>query len=61
MADSIPADAIKVTVTDPHTGEVLGEQVIADNFFIICAGNRYLANTASYANGTQVLTVKVDR
>ena len=54
------AEPIKVTVTDPDTGEVLGEQVIEDDYMVICAGNRYLAGTQAHANGTHVLTVKVD-
>ena len=52
--------AIKVTVTDPETGEVLAEQVVDNDFVLVCAGNRYLANTTTHANGTAVLTVKVD-
>ena len=54
------SEPIKVTVTDPETGEVLGEQVIEDDYMVICAGNRYLAGTQAHANGTHVLTVKVD-
>lgn len=53
------ADPIKVTVTDPETGEVLGEQIVEDNYLLICAGNRYLHHENLYANGTAVLTVKV--
>lgn len=36
------ADSIKVTVTDPATGEVLQEATIANDYVVICAGNRYL-------------------
>jgi hypothetical protein len=49
---------IKVTVTDPETGEVLGEQIVDDDYMLICAGDRYLAHTNTFANGTHVLTVK---
>lgn len=52
---------VKVTVTDPDTGEVLGEQTVTNDYVIVCAGNRYVDHVASYANGTTVLTVKVDR
>lgn len=53
--------AIKVTVTDPKTGTVLGEQVVDNDYVLICAGNRYLAHTAAHANGTHVLTVRVEQ
>jgi hypothetical protein len=36
--------AIKVTVSDPATGEVLGEKVISNDYVLVCAGNRYLKN-----------------
>lgn len=36
------ADAIKVTVTDPETGEVLQEKTIQNDYIVICAGNRYI-------------------
>lgn len=52
------ADAIKVTVSDPTTGEVLGEQVVHNDYVLVCAGNRYLASTNAHANGTHVITVK---
>lgn len=51
-------DRLKVTVSDPTTGEVLGEQVIYDDYLLICAGHTYLAHTQAHANGTHVLTVK---
>jgi hypothetical protein len=54
------ADAVKVTVTDPETGEVLGEQLLDNDYMVLCAGNRYVAHTTAHANGTHVLTVKVD-
>lgn len=54
------AEPIKVTVSDPDTGEVLGEQTIENDYVLICAGNRYVANTNAHANGTHVITVKVD-
>lgn len=50
--------AIKVTVSDPDTGEVLGEQVIDHDYMVICAGSAHLANTQAHANGTHVLTIK---
>jgi hypothetical protein len=52
------AEPIKVTVTDPESGEVLGEQLLDNDYLVICAGNRYLAHTTAHANGTHVVTIK---
>lgn len=38
------ADSIKVTVTDPATGQVLQEKIITNDYVVICAGNRYVKN-----------------
>lgn len=54
------AEPIKVTVTDPDTGEVLGERILDNNYMVICAGNRYVHHENLHANGTAVLTIKVD-
>ena len=50
---------IKVTVTDPDTGEVLGEQIVTNDYVLICAGTAQLTHTqASPTTGTHVLTIK---
>lgn len=54
----MPPGPVKVTVSDPDTGEVLGERVIEDDYILICNGRSYLHYTSAYANGTHVLTVK---
>jgi hypothetical protein len=51
-------EPIRVTVEDPGTGNVLGERVIENDYMVICAGNRYLANVQASGNGTHVLTIK---
>ena len=52
-------EPIKVTVTDPTTGEVLGEQTVTDDYVLICAGTAELTHTqASPTTGTHVLTIK---
>lgn len=33
---------IKVTVSDPETGKVLAEKIIANDYVLLCAGDRYL-------------------
>lgn len=53
------SEAIKVTVSDPDTGEELAQQILDDDYVLICAGNRYLHHVNAHANGTVVLTVKV--
>ncbi len=53
------ADAIKVTVSDPTTGEVLGEQVVTDDYVLVCAGSAQLTHTAAHPKtGVHVLTIK---
>lgn len=53
------AEPIKVTVSDPATGEVLGEQTITDDYLLICAGSAQLTHTqANPGTGTHVLTIK---
>ena len=52
------SDSVKVTVTDPTTGEVLGEQVADNDYVLVCAGSARLTYTQASANGTHVLTVK---
>lgn len=51
------AKPIKVTVSDPVTGEVLGAQVIENDYVVICAGNRSYSVQA-HLNGTHVVTIR---
>ncbi len=52
------AKPIKVTVTDPESGEVLGEQLLENDYLLLVAGTAHLAGAQKYGNGTHVLTVK---
>jgi len=53
------SDAIRVTVTDPDSGEVLAEKVLDNDYMVICAGNRYVDGIQTYpAVGTAVVTIK---
>jgi hypothetical protein len=52
------ADPVKVTVTDPATGEVLEEKIVDDDYLILCAGRTYLHHVQKYQNGTHVITIK---
>jgi hypothetical protein len=49
---------IKVTVTDPESGEVLGERVIENDYMVVTAGNRFVEHVNAYGNGTAVVTIK---
>ncbi len=51
-------EPIYVTVTDPTTGEVLGERSIENDYIIVCAGDVCVDNVQISADGTHVLTVK---
>lgn len=35
---------IKVTISDPETGEELESRVVSNDYVLICAGKRYLKN-----------------
>lgn len=54
------SDPIRIVVSDPETGEVFEDQILQDDYAIITAGNHYLHHVARHANGTTVLTVKVE-
>lgn len=49
--------SIEVTVRDTETGDI-EVQVIVDDYAIVSAGECYVSNIQTYANGTHVLTVK---
>ncbi|MDT8333034.1 hypothetical protein RQ831_18430 [Roseomonas gilardii] len=44
MADA-HSGPIKITVSDPQSGEVLAERVLENDFLLICAGDRYLKSS----------------
>lgn len=50
---------VKVTISDPESGEVLGEKILDDDYLIITAGNRAVAHVNAHSNGTHVCTIKV--
>lgn len=47
---------VKITVSDPETGEVLGEKVIRNDYMLICAGRRYLKHVQAMGR-THMLAV----
>ncbi len=55
----VPDEApIKVTVTDPKTGEVLGETVLVNDYCCIVHGTCHIHHTQVNVGGTHVLTIK---
>lgn len=51
--------AIRVTVSDPDTGEVLETQDVAyNNYVVLVTGTAHLTSIQDYGNGTVQLTVK---
>jgi hypothetical protein len=52
--------SIRVTVTDTENGDT-ETQEIENDVIVITAGNRYVDGVQSYANGTQIFTIKVDK
>lgn len=49
---------IKITISDPDTGETFDERVITDDYMLICAGNRYLKSLQTMGR-THMLAVAV--
>lgn len=35
---------VRVTVTDPESGEVLHERTITNDYAVVCSGDRYIKN-----------------
>lgn len=54
MAEPVP---VRVTVTDPETGDSETAELL-DDYVITCAGSCYVDHVQAYANGTHVITVK---
>lgn len=51
--------AIKVTVSEPESGEVLEERVIDNDYLVIVAGDRYIEGVQAHtATGTHIVTIK---
>ena len=53
------SEGIRVTVEDLETGETETVTVVND-WYLLTVGDRYLASSQHFKNGTSVLTVKRD-
>lgn len=51
---------VKVTVSDPETGAILEEKIVADDYCIVTAGRRYVKHVQAHKGGTHVLTVAIE-
>lgn len=50
---------IKITISDPETGDVLRERVVANDYCLITAGNRYV-KSLQVMGRTHMIAVAVD-
>lgn len=51
---------VKVTVSDPETGAVLEEKIVANDYVIICAGRRYV-KSVQIMGKTHILAVALEK
>lgn len=51
---------VKVTVSDPETGQVLQERVITNDYVLVTAGNRYV-KSLQVMGRTHMIAVAVDK
>lgn len=51
---------IKVTVSDPETGEELESRIVSNDYILICAGNRFV-KSIQVMGRTHMIAVAVDR
>lgn len=54
-----PRKPVKVTVSDPETGEVFESKVIENNYVVVTAGNRYVKNIQIMGR-THMLAIAVE-
>lgn len=52
------AKPVRVTVTDPETGDVLEDRICANDYVLVTAGNRYV-KSISIMGRTHMLAVAV--
>lgn len=49
---------VKVTISDPETGAVLEEKVVANDYCIVCTGRRYVKSVQQWGM-THMLAIAV--
>lgn len=55
-----PNAPVKVTVSDPETGDVLEEKVVANDYILICVGSRYVKSIRVMGK-THMIAVAVEK
>lgn len=58
MSDATFQKPVKLTISDPETGTVLEERILANDYAIITAGNRYVKSIQVWGQ-THMLAVAV--
>jgi hypothetical protein len=51
---------IRVTISDPETGEELESRVVANDYVLITVGNRYVKSAQTFGK-THVLAIAVEK
>ena len=51
---------VKVTISDPESGDVLEERVVANDYCLITAGNRYV-KSVQIMGKTHMIAVAVEK
>lgn len=62
MAERDPTKPVKITVSDPATGEVFEERILANDYCLIVAGNRYVKSVQAMgrpSRATHMIAVAV--
>ena len=52
---------VKVTISDPDTGEEFESQIVSNNYVLITVGNRHLKSMQMWRGGTHILYVAVEK
>ena len=51
---------VKITISDPETGEILEQRILSNDYALITAGNRYV-KSVQIMGRTHMIAVAVDR
>jgi hypothetical protein len=60
MSERDPHKPVRITVSDPDTGEVFEEKILANDYCLITAGNRYV-KSIQVMGRTHMIAVAVEK